>query len=117
MPISIFISSETTTNILLLLAALSIFWFVIRTTNAHFRKVEGERRQEELNAADKRAKKTVKTLLPTASNTAEDSAFRKDATEMYRTALLGPTKVRNDHSLSKLILETLFKALSAYLKH
>lgn len=115
MPISI--SSETTTNILLLLATLSIFWFVIRATNAHFRKVEGERRQEELNAADKRAKKTVKTLLPTASDTAGDSAFRKDATELYRTALGTQPSTQDDYSLSKLILEALKKALSAYLKH
>lgn len=59
----------------------------------------------------------MKTLLPTASDTAEDSAFRKDATEMYRTALQGPTSSQDGHSLPKLILEALIKALSAYLKH
>lgn len=62
-------------------------------------------------------KKTVKTLLSTASDTVEDSAFRKDATEMYRTALQGPTSSQDGHSLPKLILEALIKVLSAYLKH
>lgn len=116
MSISIFISNETTTNILFLLAAIIIFVFAIRAINAHFRKVEGERRQEELNVADKRAKKAVKTLFPTVSDTAEDSAFRKDATELYRTALGDQTSSQDGHTLSKLFLEGLKTALSAILK-
>ena len=62
-------------------------------------------------------KKTVKTLLSTASDTVEDSAFRKDATEMYRTALQGPTRSQDGHSRPKWILEALITVLSAYLKH
>lgn len=90
--------------------------FAIRAINAHFRKVEDEHRQEDLNVADKRAKKAVKTLFPTVSDTAEDSAFRKDATELYRTALGDQTSSQDGHTLSKLFLEGLKTALSAILK-
>ena len=115
MLISISMSDETTTNILFLLIAFGIFWFAIRATNAHFRAKEGKRRQEELDADDKRARKTVKTLLSTASEAGENSVPTKDLTEMYRTAL-GTQTSQDDHSVSKKILEALIKALSSLLK-
>ena len=115
MLISISMSDETTTNILFLLIAFGIFWFAIRATNAHFRAKEGKCRQEELDADDKRARKTVKTLLSTASEAGENSVPTKDLTEMYRTAL-GTQTSQDDHSLSKKILEALIKAFSSLLK-
>ena len=112
-----FLASKTTADLLFLLggslAILVLFFLAIVYVFDFNRRKRIARRQEELDIANKRASKTVKTLSPTICEMAKNSVSTECLTDLYRSALGSPTN--QDEQLSSFTSEAL-KALSASLK-
>ena len=112
-----FIASKTTADLLLLLggslAILGLFLLALVGISALYRWIKMHLRQEELDIANKRATKAVKTLAPTLCEMAKDGVSTECLTDLYRSAL-GETTTQGEQ-LSSVTSEAL-KALSSSLK-
>lgn len=95
------------------LAILALFVLALVYIFDLYGRKKIKRRQEELDIADKRAAKTVKTLSPTICKMAKNSVPTECSTDLYRSALGSPTN--QGEQLSTFTSEAL-KALSSSLK-
>lgn len=112
-----FIASRTTADLLLLLggslAILGLFLLVLVVISALYGWIKMHLRQKELDLANKRAIKTVKTLSSTICKMTKNSVPTECSTDLYRSAL-GEQTIQGGQ-LSSFTSEAL-KALSSSLK-
>lgn len=108
---------ETAAVILLLLGGSLVILALFLLALVYISDLHGRkriwRRQEELDMADKRAAKTVKTLSPTICKMAKNSVPTECSTDLYRSAL--GVQTTQGEQLSNFTSEAL-KALSSTLK-
>ena len=111
-----FLASKTTADLLLLLAGLLavlvLFLLALVYIIDLYGRKKRDRRQEELDIANKRAMKTMKTLSPTICEMAENGVSTDCLTDLYHSAL-GHQTTQGDQ-LSSFPSETR-KALSSSL--
>ena len=112
-----FLASKTTADLLLLLAGLLavlvLFLLALVYIIDLYGRKKRDRRQEELDIANKRAMKTMKTLSPTICKMAKNSVPIECSTDLYRSAL--GVQTGQGEQLSNFTSEAL-KALSSTLK-